>query len=252
MNTLRCFITMLALCSGISACNYNTLYSDLDEQQANEMLALLLRASLDAQKNQRDKSWELQVSERDLPTAVTILKSHGYPRDKYQSLGDVFKKEGFVSSPLEERARLLHGLSQELSRTISEIDGVVVARVHLAIPEKDVLSEKRAPSSASIFIKHRAESTVTDQLGSIKALVVNSVEGLPYENVTVTLFQAEFGIAPVPGGNSVKSSAPEFLYLDKKTITVFSVLFALLVLSLICLKVAKKNPGKSIVRHISR
>lgn len=175
----------------LSACGYETLYSSLDEQQANEMLALLLSDGIECRKKSIDKNWALQIERRDLPRAVELLKFHGYPRDNYQSLGDIFKKEGFVSSPLEERARLLHGLSQELGRTLSSIDGVITARVHLAIPEKNILSDEKAPSSVSVFIKHLPRAKINNQVASIKALVVNSVEGLSYDNVTVTLFPAE-------------------------------------------------------------
>jgi type III secretion protein J len=173
------------------SCGYDTLYSDLDEQQANEMLALLLSHDISGRKSRIDKTWQLEIAESDLPAAMQILKSRGYPRDDFESLGQVFKKEGFVSSPLEERARLLHGLSQELSRTLAQIDGVIVARVHLAIPERRALSDTRTPSSASIFIKHRADAEIALQTAAIKALVVNSVEGLPYENVTVSFFTAD-------------------------------------------------------------
>jgi len=175
----------------LTGCGYDTLYSDLGEQQANEMLALLLSHDISARKARADKAWQLEIGESDLPAAMEILKSRGYPRDDFESLGQVFKKEGFVSSPLEERARLLHGLSQELSRTLAQIDGVIVARVHLAIPERHALSDTRNPSSASIFIKHRADAEIAMQTAAIKALVVNSVEGLPYENVTVSFFTAD-------------------------------------------------------------
>jgi type III secretion protein J len=103
----------------------------------------------------------------------------------------VFKKEGFVSSPLEERARLMHALSQEIANTISSIDGVVMARVHLSVPEKDPLSDKVPPAAASVFIKHRANVNLQGQTGHIKALVVNSIQGLSYDNITVAFFQAE-------------------------------------------------------------
>lgn len=186
---LLCALTILP------GCGYEQLYSDLDEQQVNEMLALLLREDIDARKSRSEKAWALETVLDDLPRAMQKLKENGYPRDSFESLGDVFKKEGFVSSPLEERARLLHGLSQELSNTISNIDGVIVARVHLAIPERNALSDKRSPSSASVFIKHRPDSQVAKQTSAIKALVVNSVEGLPYDHVTVTFFPTD--AAPV-------------------------------------------------------
>ncbi|MEM7283600.1 MAG: type III secretion inner membrane ring lipoprotein SctJ [Pseudomonadota bacterium] len=179
---------LILLMTILAGCGYETLYSNLDEQQANEMLALLLSHGIDAKKTGLDKSWNLQTPRNEIPRAIQLLKNEGFPRESFESLGDVFKKEGFVSSPMEERARLLHALSQELSNTLSAIDGVITARVHLAIPERRVLEENTAPSSASVFIKHRSGADVQNQTAAIKALVVNSIEGLLYDNVTVTFF----------------------------------------------------------------
>ena len=190
MKLKKIVLQLLVICS-LGGCGYESLYTQLDERQANEMLVLLLADKLAVKKTAAANGWKLETKIADLPRAMQILKAHGFPRDDFQTLGEVFKKEGFVSSPLEEKARLLYGLSQELSNTISTIDGVIVARVHIAIPEKNVLSEDQAPSSASVFIKHRNESKIDTQLASIKALVVNSVEGLAYDNVTVTLFPSD-------------------------------------------------------------
>jgi type III secretion protein J len=184
-------IALALVCLALTACGNEALYTDLDEQQANEMLAVLVRSGIDADKVRTEKAWSLQVGRKDLPRAMEVLKADGYPKDKFDSLGQVFHKEGLVSTPLEERARLLYALSQELSRTVSSIDGVVVARVHLAIPERRPLSDEKQLSSASVFIKYKPGSQVVNKASSIKALIVNSVEGLPYENVTVTFFASE-------------------------------------------------------------
>jgi type III secretion protein J len=176
----------------LAACAEVDLYSRLDEPQANELVALLMRAGIDAEKRRGEgASWLVRVPRESLPQAIGLARSHGLPREQFRSLGEVFRKEGLVSSPLEDRVRYLYALSQELSRTVSSIDGVVAARVHIAVPEKEPLSDKVRPSSASVFIKHREDAAVAGQVAAIKALVVNSVEGLPYDNVTVTLFAAE-------------------------------------------------------------
>jgi type III secretion protein J len=184
-------VTLIVTAAVLAGCGKDPLYSKLDEQQANEMLAVLVGAGIDASKTPVDEGWSIEVARSGVPQAMKVLKAEGYPHEAYQSLGDVFRKEGFVSTQLEERARLLHALSQELSRTISAIDGVVVARVHLAIPERNPLSDEKALSSASVFIKHKPGSQVVNKAASIKALVVNSVEGLPYDNVTVTFFASD-------------------------------------------------------------
>ena len=179
----------------LAACGRAELYGKLSEAQANEMIAVLQRSGIEAEKESAGEAgWTLSTSKGDFGRAVEILQAQGYPRQDFATLGTVFKKEGFVSSPTEERARLNWGLSQELSRTLTEIDGVVQARVHLALPEDAPLAEQKAPASASVFIKYRAGTDINGQIGKIKALVVNSIEGLKYENVSVETFAA----APPP------------------------------------------------------
>ena len=181
---------------GLSACSQQDLYGQLSERQANEMVAVLRNAGLHADKaTSRDgKAFVVSTRASDFSRAVEVLQAGGFPKDSFDTIGQVFKKEGFVSSALEERARFTHALSQELSNTLSNIDGVVQARVHVSVPEKNPLSDKPQHSTASVFIKHRPGVDLSQQTGKIKALVVNAMEGLPYDNVTVALFPAE----PIP------------------------------------------------------
>ena len=176
----------------LSGCERAELYTGLTEREANEMLAVVQSAGFSAAKATPDngKTWTLTARKSEFAEEVALLEARGYPRERYESLGDVFKKQGFVSSPTEERARMMFGLSQELSRTISEIDGVVDARVHVAMPENDPLGDEAKPASAAVFIKYDPSVELTSQVGSIKALVVNSIEGLPYDKVTVVLSPA--------------------------------------------------------------
>ena len=176
----------------LTACGTQDLYAQLDEQQANEMVAVLRNAGLEADKEAREgANFAVVAPPSEFARAITVLRANGYPRDSFDSIGHVFKKDGFVSSPLEEHARLTHALSQEIANTLSHIDGVIVARVQLALPDKDPLADKPAPAAAAVFIKHRAGVDLSGSVGQIKALVVNSVEGLPYDNVTVALFPAQ-------------------------------------------------------------
>jgi len=185
-------ITISIIVFVLAACGNQSLYSGLSEQEANEMVALLYNSGMSAQKNlSNDQSFSVSVEKSNFSRSVELLRANGFPRNKFQSLGEVFQKEGFVSSPLEERARLNYAQSQELTKTLESISGVIMARVHLALPKEDPLSDKRKPSSASVFIKHRRGIDLSGRESQIKALIVNSVEGLPYENITVALFPAE-------------------------------------------------------------
>ncbi len=180
----------------LAGCSGQELYGQLDERQANEMVAVLRHAGLSADKARREGGlFAVTTSAADFSVAVEVLRDGGYPRDTHDTLGRVFRKEGFVSSPLEERARLIHALSQEIAGTLSHIDGVVAARVHLAMPQQAPLAERATPAAASVFIKHRPGIDLQPRVGHIKALVVNAIDGLPYDNVTVALFTTE----PWPG-----------------------------------------------------
>lgn len=182
----------VALVLSLSACSEQELYGQLTERQANEMVAVLRSVGLDAQKQVKDNGqFALLVDKDEFSQAVEVLRANGYPKDGHDTLGQVFKKEGFVSTPLEEHARLTHALSEEISNTIGNIDGVIMARVHLSMPEKDPLAEKAPPSAASVFIKYRSGVDLNPHIGQIKALVVNAIQGMSYDNVTVALFPSE-------------------------------------------------------------
>jgi type III secretion protein J len=197
----------LLLALSLVGCAKQELYTGLTEHQANEMVALLQNAGIASTKEVREPSvYAITTAQDNFSRAIELLHANGLPRGSFETVGQVFKKEGFVSSPVEERARLTYALSQELSNTLQNIDGVVVARVHLAVPDKDPLSDKPKPASASVFIKHRPGRDLSSQVAAMKALVVNGVEGLPYDNVTVALFPAD----ALPASNlaATKSSSP--------------------------------------------
>ena len=194
----RLAVPLLAATLLLAACGEESLYARLGEQEANEMVALLDEAGLDASKGGNvDGDFSVNVAGGDFARAVAVLQRNGLPRTRYETIGDVFAKEGFVSSPLEERARLNFALSQEIAHTISSIDGVVMARVHLAVPQRDELSDVVAPASASVFVKHRESADLSNSVGEIKALVVNGIENLDYDDVTVVLSRANPRAVPL-------------------------------------------------------
>jgi type III secretion protein J len=180
----------------LGGCGQDVLYSQLSERDANEMIAVLKGAGREAGKSTRDgKTWSLTAPRTDFADDLALLEARGYPKDRFQDLGEVFRKQGFVSSPVEEHARLVFGMSQELESSISNIDGVVAARVHIALPETDPLTDVRKPASASVLIKYDPQVDLTSQVGAIRQLVSGSVEDLSYDHVTVLLTPAR---APPP------------------------------------------------------
>jgi type III secretion protein J len=168
------------------------LYSRVSERDANEILATLYSAGIQATKRTRDeKTWSVQVDAGDLQRALLLLSERGLPHASFSNTGELFKKEGLISTPSEERIRYIYAVSQELSNTLSQIDGVIAARVHPVIPANDPLATRPRPASASIFIKHRADADLRAMAPAIKNLVMRSIEGLGYENIALTFVAAE-------------------------------------------------------------
>lgn len=117
--------------------------------------------------------------------AVEILDRLGLPGERFTNLGEVFQSNSLVSSPVQERAQMLYALSEELSHTVSQVDGVLSARVHVVLPENDLMRQDGTPSSASVFIRHAADLDVGPLIPRIKTLVANGISGLSYDKVSV-------------------------------------------------------------------
>lgn len=185
-------LVALAAAMAMTACQ-SELYAALPEEECNEAMTVLLTAGIEASKSSNDggKTWSLQVPGDKVVEALERLRSNGLPRSRFANLGDMFKKEGLVSTPVEERVRFVFGMSQELSETLSRFDGVVTARVHIALPNNDPLAKEIKPTSAAVFIKYRPDYPAMQLLAPVRNLVAHSVEGLAYENVSVTFVAAE-------------------------------------------------------------
>ena len=185
-------LVMLAVGAALVAgCDKETpIHSGLAEAQANLVMAALLGDGIEAHKAPgAEGTWDVIIMESQFAQAANLLERKGLPRRDYMGVGEVFKKTGMVSSPTEERIRFMDALSQDISRTIAQIDGVIDARVHVVLPENDPFSKKTVPSSAAVAIRSRWDTDLRDLVPSIKALVQNSIEGLRYDKITVTIFR---------------------------------------------------------------
>jgi type III secretion protein J len=186
MRTVLPLLAMLLL----AGCKVD-LYSRLSERDANEMIAILQRADIQAVREMaKDRTVTVRVEQAQFARAVEVLKAQGLPRPSFATMGEVFARDSLISSPVEERARLIFALSQELSRTVAEIDGVLSARVHLVLPENDPLRQNAVPAAASVFIRHDPAAPLGQFTPQIKALVANSIAGLSYDKVSVVLVPA--------------------------------------------------------------
>ncbi|MEM8797501.1 MAG: type III secretion inner membrane ring lipoprotein SctJ [Pseudomonadota bacterium] len=185
------FILFILIVTTVSACKEN-LYTGLSEREANEMLAILMSQGIEAGRTvEKDETNTILVEKSAIPKAVDVLNKAGYPKQQFTNMGEVFQGNGFILSPTEERARFIFAMSEELSRTISDIDGVLTARIHVVLPRNNPLKRDTTPSSASVFIRHSSKADLDGLLPKIKMLVASSIEGLTYDKVSVVMTIAD-------------------------------------------------------------
>ncbi len=182
-------LCVLLTCLALAACKVD-LYSNLSEVEANQMLAVLMSSGIVAEKAHVGEGFQVRVEDRDMVQAIAVLTAKGFPKNTRDSIGTVFQKSGIISSPFEERVRYIYALGEEVAQTLSEIDGVVTARVHVVLPEEPQLGEPVVPSSAAVFIKHEANVDLEFLVPQIRRLVSSSIKGLQYNAVTVVLTEA--------------------------------------------------------------
>lgn len=172
-------VGLLLLCSALAACQPAVdVAPGLDAKNANDIQALFIQNGIKAERTDTKDGVKLTVKQADLPRALMVMRAAGLPRERPASLGEVFRKEGMVSTPLEERVRYLYGLSQELERTLLQIDGVLIARVHVVLPDRVSPGDPLNPSSASVFIKYRPGTQIDQAAPRIVQLVADSIPGL--------------------------------------------------------------------------
>jgi type III secretion protein J len=233
-------LAALALATLLAGCQV-ALYSNLTETEANQIVAALSADEIGATKERVDGGqWQVSVDEGQLARALDLLRAQGLPQERFSSLGDVFQKQGLVSTPAEERMRYIHAVSQELSQTLRTIDGVVAARVHVVVPANDPLADKLRPSSAAVFIKHRPDTDLRLLGPAVKDMVAHSIEGLTHEQVSLSLFEARR--APAAAEPLAAGPGPQPL-LSQRVVIVLTVLLVLAAISVAVLPMLLKREG---------
>lgn len=190
----RCLrMSFVCACLALAACGARVdLMGSVPEDEANEVLSALLKANITAEKTAgKEGMVGVRVDATQVGRALEVMRENGLPRERFAGMGQVFKKEGLISSPLEERARYIYALSQELSNTLSKIDGVLAARVHVVLPERGPAGETGVLSTSAVFIKHQEGYNLDIIQPQIRRLVTNSIPGLTADRVSVIFVEAQ-------------------------------------------------------------
>lgn len=180
----------------LAGCQSEILHG-LSESEANDVVVMLERNHISAHKDKeeggREITWKISVPKAHTANSMFLLKENELPRPKSAGL-EIFNRGSLIPTATEERAMFLQALSGELARTLSSIDGVLDARVHINIPQQDDLADKtnRPEPSAAVLIKYRAEVTPEKKRPpppiaeeQVQSLVARTIQDLKPANVSV-------------------------------------------------------------------
>ena len=162
---------------------YTTLYASLPESEKSRVVDALENSGVDVALD--PTTGDVMVQADEYHSARIMLAAQGLPTivpTGYENLDSI----QMGSSRSVESMRLKQAQELELARSIAEIQHVLSARVHLALPEREVFIRQEAQPSASVFVQ-LSEGRILgrSQVEAIIHLVSSSVPKLAKENVSV-------------------------------------------------------------------
>lgn len=163
---------------------YAPLFSGVADRDAAQMAESLRGANIPFRFE--PGSGIVAVPQAQLDQARLHLASQGLPNSSSVGFEMMQQDQGFGTSQFIESARYQHALETELVRTISALQPVRAARVHLAIPKPTAFARDGGTPSASVLVDlHPGRTLEQSQVASIVHLVASSVAGMPASGVTV-------------------------------------------------------------------
>ncbi len=165
--------------------DYRPLYGSLAGLDAKQVMDTLTAANI--AYTVEPNSGALLVKADDVQRARIQLASAGVvQQDANVGFEILDKDQGLGTSQFMEATRYRRGLEGELARTISALNNVKGARVHLAIPKSSVFVRDDRKPSASILVElYAGRSLEPSQVVAIINLVATSVPELNKSQITV-------------------------------------------------------------------
>lgn len=160
----------------------------LEEGDANRVVVALDHAGIDAAKEidpTIEGRFRVTVPHDDASRALVTMADEQLPRTKSRGILEAADRGQLVPSQAAEHAQLVAGLSGELERTLSNVEGVLAARVHMNLPPRDGLRDGPVPkATASVLVEHRG-STPPLSPEAVQRLVAGGAPGLAPADVAV-------------------------------------------------------------------
>jgi flagellar M-ring protein FliF len=158
------------------------LYSDLEGQDSSAIAKKLDSMKIPFEVSADGKT--IKVSSDMVGKARMAAAGEGLPRGG--SIGyEIFdQKEGFGTTSFVQNINHLRALEGELSRTISTLNTVSSARVHLVLPQRELFSRTESHATASVFLRLRGVLSA-EQVNAIKNLMAAAVPQLHTDHISI-------------------------------------------------------------------
>ena len=187
----------------VSSTEMNLLYSDLSTIDSGAMAAKLEETQIPYEVS--TDGTRIMVPDTEVGRARMLLAEAGLPNGG--SLGyELFDKQtGFGTTNAVQNINAMRALEGELARTISSLEPVRSARVHLVLPQRELFARENRPASASVAIGLRPGKRMEpEQIAAIQSLVASAVPELKMEGVSII---DQNGSLLARGGEATESQA---------------------------------------------
>ena len=164
--------------------DYVVLYSDLDLENAKQIVSKLEENHVKYKLTKNGTEVQVpssQVNRLRLDTVDMALGSKG------ANVGyEIFDhSDALGATNFVQNVNLLRALEGELARTITSVDNIRSARVHLVMPKREIFSREEQTPKASVVIKTKNGALKTPEIQSIQKLVAAAVPKLEIKNVSI-------------------------------------------------------------------
>ena len=162
---------------------YSVLLAGLDPKDAAAVTEQLEKDGVEYQLESGGST--VLVPADTLEAERLKIAAAGLPAEKTAAGWGTFDKQGVTSSSFQQQVAYQRAMEGTLGQTLTGIDGVKQATVHLALPEKKVFTEQQQPTRASVLLD-TTRTLDAGQVDAVTRLVASSVPGLAAEEVSVS------------------------------------------------------------------
>jgi|TARA_R110001632_G_scaffold7435_2_gene29713 flagellar M-ring protein FliF len=164
--------------------DYKPVLSSITDYNADQIVEILSVNNIPFKLDQNTGA--LLVESDFYHQARLKLAGSGIVSDNIVGMEIMDQEQGLGTSQFVETTRYRRGLEGELSRTISSLQSIKSARIHLAIPKESVFVRDTRKPSASVFLElYPGRRLDKSQVEAIVNLVASSISQLSDKDVTV-------------------------------------------------------------------